>query len=49
MKSDKLTFGILGGDKRNYYLAKALKNDGYEVKLCGFEKLSNMSCEVASA
>ena len=27
MKSDKLTFGILGGDKRNYYLAKALKND----------------------
>ena len=49
MKSDKLTFGILGGDKRNYYLAKALKNDGYEVKLCGFEKLSNMSCEVSSA
>lgn len=49
MKSDKLTFGILGGDLRNYYLAKALKNDGYNVKLCGFEKLSNMSCEVASA
>ena len=49
MKSDKMTFGIIGEDKRNYYLDKALKNDGYEVKLCGFEKLSNMSCEVYTA
>ncbi|MCH5202112.1 MAG: dipicolinate synthase subunit DpsA [Oscillospiraceae bacterium] len=49
MKSKKKTFSVLGGDKRSYYLAKALRNDGYEVKLCGFDKLSNMNCEIAAA
>ncbi len=49
MKSNKETFSVLGGDKRSFYLAKALKNDGYSVKLCGFDKLSQMNCEIASA
>ena len=43
------TFGVLGGDKRNYYLAKALKDDGYNVRLWGFDKLGAMDCEIASA
>ena len=32
-------FFILGGDKRMYYLAKAIANDGYSVKVLGFEKI----------
>ena len=49
MKSYDKTFGVLGGDKRSYYLAKALKNDGYKVRLWGFDKLGTMDCEIASA
>lgn len=49
MKSYDKTFGVLGGDKRSYYLAKALKNDGYKVRLWGFDKLGAMDCEIASA
>lgn len=49
MKSYDKTFGVLGGDKRSYYLAKALKNDGYKVRLWGFDKLGATDCEVASA
>lgn len=49
MNSFDKTFGVLGGDKRNYYLAKALKDDGYKVRLWGFEKLGAMDCEIASA
>lgn len=49
MKSFDKTFGVLGGDKRNYYLAKALKDDGYKVRLWGFDKLGTMDCEIASA
>ncbi|MGN0459338.1 MAG: dipicolinate synthase subunit DpsA [Ruminococcus sp.] len=49
MKSYDKTFGVLGGDKRSYYLAKALKNDGYKVRLWGFDKLGATDCEIASA
>lgn len=49
MKSFDKTFGVLGGDKRSYYLAKALKDDGYKVRLWGFDKLGAMDCEIASA
>lgn len=49
MNSFDKTFGVLGGDKRNYYLAKALKDDGYKVRLWGFDKLGAMDCEIASA
>ena len=49
MNSYDKTFGVLGGDKRSYYLAKALKDDGYKVRLWGFDKLGAMDCEIASA
>lgn len=49
MNSYDKTFGVLGGDKRSFYLAKALKDDGYKVRLWGFEKLGTMDCEIASA
>ena len=29
--------GIIGGDMRQYYLAKSLKADGHDVKITGFE------------
>ncbi|MBQ9674076.1 MAG: dipicolinate synthase subunit DpsA [Ruminococcus sp.] len=48
MKTNKETFAIIGGDMRCYYLANALRNDGYNVKLCGFDKLTD-SCEIAEA
>lgn len=32
-------FGIIGGDKRNLFLSKMLKEDGHSVKICGFENL----------
>lgn len=49
MKSFDKTFGVLGGDKRSYYLAKALRDDGYKVRLWGFDKLGAADCEIASA
>lgn len=49
MNSYDKTFGVLGGDKRSFYLAKALKDDGYNVRLWGFDKLGTMDCEIASA
>ncbi|MDD6644505.1 MAG: dipicolinate synthase subunit DpsA [Oscillospiraceae bacterium] len=49
MNSYDKTFGVLGGDKRSFYLAKALKDDGYKVRLWGFDKLGAMDCEIASA
>jgi dipicolinate synthase subunit A len=49
MKSNNETFAIIGGDKRNFYLAEALKKDGYTVNLWGFDKLNNNNCEIASA
>lgn len=33
--------GIIGGDMRQYFLAKSLKKDGNDVKLFGFENLPN--------
>lgn len=37
--SDIKTFGIIGGDKRQLYLAQSLINDGLGVILAGFGKL----------
>ncbi len=31
------SFGIIGGDKRQLYCAKAIASDGYAVKICGFD------------
>ena len=36
-------FGIIGGDKRNLFLSKMLIEDGYSVKICGFENLDSYS------
>lgn len=33
------TFGIIGGDKRQLFLAQSLLSDGYQVILAGFDKL----------
>lgn len=43
-------FGIIGGDMRQYYLAKSLKDDGHDVKITGIEKLSlkNQSLTISS-
>lgn len=40
-KSDIKTFGIIGGDKRQLYLAKSISDSGYEVLLGGFGKLES--------
>lgn len=31
-------FGILGGDKRQIYLAQSIAADGYQVYACGFDE-----------
>lgn len=31
-------FGILGGDRRQLYLARSLREDGHPVSLCGLER-----------
>lgn len=31
------SFGIIGGDKRQLYLARSISEDGYPVSVCGFE------------
>src|SRR5574344_625103 len=36
------SFGIIGGDKRQLALAKAIALDGYSVYMCGFEKLDSL-------
>ncbi len=33
-------FGVLGGDRRQIYLAESLVRDGYEVYACGFDRRS---------
>ena len=33
------TFGILGGDRRQLYLARSLKEDGFDVSVHGLELL----------
>lgn len=37
-----MNFCIIGGDLRNFFLAKILSKEKYEVKLYGFDKLSHM-------
>ncbi len=39
MESKK--FAVVGGDKRNYFLANELRQDGHFVKMYGFSKLDN--------
>lgn len=31
------SFGVIGGDKRQLYLARSIVEDGYQVYICGFE------------
>ena len=41
-----INFCIIGGDLRNFFLAKILSKEKYEVKLYGFDKLENFKeCE----
>ena len=41
-----MNFCIIGGDLRNFFLAKILSKEKYEVKLCGFDKLNTFKeCE----
>lgn len=40
-KSDIKTFGIVGGDKRQLFLAKAISDSCYNVILGGFDKLQS--------
>ena len=41
-KSDIKTFGIVGGDKRQLFLAKAISDSCYDVILGGFDKLQSL-------
>lgn len=41
-KSDISTFGIVGGDKRQLFLAKSISDSCYDVILGGFDKLQSM-------
>lgn len=41
-KKDITTFGIIGGDKRQLYLADSLISSGYNVLLGGFDKLESV-------
>lgn len=36
------SFAIIGGDKRQLYIAKEIEADGYTANLCGFEKLEQL-------
>lgn len=40
-KSDITTFGIVGGDKRQLFLAKSISDNCYDVILGGFDKLQS--------
>ncbi len=43
-----MVFAIIGGDERQIYLARRLKNDGHTVRMCGFERhKSHISCLTA--
>lgn len=52
-KSDIRTFGIIGGDKRQLFLAKAISDSCYDVLLGGFERLESHGalslCSIKSA
>ncbi len=45
-KSDIRTFGIVGGDKRQLFLAKSISDSCYDVILGGFDKLQSMGALV---
>lgn len=36
------SFGIIGGDKRQLYCARAIADDGYSVSVCGFDKCGEL-------
>lgn len=40
-KSDIRTFGIIGGDKRQLFLAKSISDSCYDVLLGGFDRLKS--------
>ena len=40
-KSDIRTFGIIGGDKRQLFLAKSISDSCYDVLLGGFDRLES--------
>lgn len=40
-KSDIRTFGIIGGDKRQLFLAKSISDSCYDVLLGGFDSLES--------
>ena len=40
-KSDMRTFGIIGGDKRQLFLAKSISDSCYDVLLGGFDSLES--------
>ena len=47
--SDLKTFGIVGGDKRQLYLAQSLLQDGYNVILAGFDALRDQGLSSLSS
>ena len=47
-KSDIKTFGIVGGDKRQLFLAKSISDSCYDVILGGFDKLQSTGSLVLS-
>lgn len=42
MKNKSNSFGIIGGDKRQLFLADSLRRDGYEVIMGGFDAVSEL-------
>lgn len=51
--TDIKSFGIIGGDKRQLFLAKSIYDSGYKVKLGGFDRLKSTGalvlCDIKSA
>jgi dipicolinate synthase subunit A len=46
--NNSVGFGVLGGDRRQIYLAESLARDGYEVCACGFDR-AEFSADVRKA
>ena len=42
------TFGLIGGDLRQLYLAEKLKKDGNNISICGFESLNSTDFKLNS-
>lgn len=49
MNCDIKKIAVIGGDKRQLFLARALCDDGFEVFLAGFDKISAEFCSVTGA